>query len=66
LAASAVRAVNQKGELVVDMPEIKGCGKDHIETDIGVGMVDGKLLLPQFAKGRYLRMFHFWLGLFQP
>ncbi len=57
-AASSLRAVNQNGELVVNMRDIPNCGgKTRATSDTSAAMHQGNLLFTRVSKDRFRRMF---------
>lgn len=56
-AASSVKAINQNGELVINMPSIQECGGDRMESKGTATMIGGDLVFAKMAPEGFRKMF---------
>lgn len=56
-AGSSIKAVNQKGDMVVNMPGIARCDGKRGESETSAVMVNGNLQFTTSAKDRFRKMF---------
>ena len=56
-AASSIKAVNQKGDMVVNMPAIPRCDGKRGESETSAVMINGNLQFTTSAKDKFRKMF---------
>jgi hypothetical protein len=56
-AGSSVKAINQQGDMVVNMPTVPMCGGTRGESETGAVMINGNLQFTSSSKDRFRKMF---------
>jgi hypothetical protein len=56
-AGSSVKAINQQGNMVVNMPTVPLCGGKRGESETGAVMINGNLQFTSSSKDRFRKMF---------
>jgi hypothetical protein len=56
-AGSSIKAINQQGNMVVNMPTVPMCGGKRAKSQTGAVMINGNLQFTTSAKDRFRKMF---------